>query len=159
MLKSNRERLCDIYWSVWRKSSWKKSLLVICKILGLFVTKLTAHDKYSVLYRGNLLQHFQMQLSQKRKTFSTFFFFFCIFAIQIQFWTFSKKRWPSELMCSWTSGLRKTWLDKCLKSPVSEDPLRSNMINAPGHSWNLIESTFTIFSNHCEDNSVGKSLC
>ena len=27
--------------------------------------------------------------------------------------------------------LRKTWLDICLKSPVSEDPLRNNMVNGP----------------------------
>ena len=26
---------------------------------------------------------------------------------------------------------RKTWLDNCLKSPVSEEPLTSNMINGP----------------------------
>ena len=25
----------------------------------------------------------------------------------------------------------KTWLDKCLKSPVSEDPSRNNMVNGP----------------------------
>ena len=30
-------------------------------------------------------------------------------------------------------GLRKTWLDKCLKSPVSEDPMKSNMVNGPKH--------------------------
>ena len=28
-------------------------------------------------------------------------------------------------------GLRKTWLDQCLKSPVPEDPSKSNMVNAP----------------------------
>ena len=27
----------------------------------------------------------------------------------------------------------KTWLDKCLKSPVSEDASRSNMVNVPKH--------------------------
>ena len=30
-------------------------------------------------------------------------------------------------------GLEKTWLDKCLKSPVLEDPLTSNMVNGPKH--------------------------
>ena len=29
--------------------------------------------------------------------------------------------------------LRKTWLDKCLKSPVSEDPLTDNILNGPKH--------------------------
>ena len=54
--------------------SWKKFLLVICKILRVFVNTLTADDKYSVLNRDNLLQDVQMQLSQKRKTFSPSFF-------------------------------------------------------------------------------------
>ena len=30
-------------------------------------------------------------------------------------------------MYFWTYRLRKTWLNKCLKSPVSEDPSTSNM--------------------------------
>ena len=29
----------------------------------------------------------------------------------------------------WTYRLRKTWLGKCLKSCVSEDPLTRNMVN------------------------------
>ena len=34
-------------------------------------------------------------------------------------------------------GLPKTWLDQTLKSPVSEDPTKSNMVNAPKHCSNL----------------------
>ena len=105
------------------KFSCKKSPLVICKILGHFVHALTADDNYFLLKRGNLLQHFQMQLSKKQKIFSQFFF---IFEIHIWFWTFSKKR-PSYLMYFLTYGLRKTQLDKSLKSPVWEDPWTSNM--------------------------------
>ena len=30
-------------------------------------------------------------------------------------------------------GHRKTWLDQYLKSPVSRDPLESNMVSAPKH--------------------------
>ena len=40
----------------------------------MFVKTLTADDKYSLLNRDNLLQDVQMQLSQKRKTFSPSFF-------------------------------------------------------------------------------------
>ena len=29
--------------------------------------------------------------------------------------------------------LRKKWLDQRLKSPVSEDPSKSNIVNAPKH--------------------------
>ena len=28
-------------------------------------------------------------------------------------------------------GLPEAWLDQCLKSPFSEDPSKSNMVNAP----------------------------
>ena len=45
----------------------KKSLWVIYKILGLFVNPLTVDDKYSLLNRRNLFEHFQMQLSKKQK--------------------------------------------------------------------------------------------
>ena len=55
-------------------------------------------------------------------------------------------------------GLRKTWLDKCLNSHVSEDPSTSNMANGPKHLWNLNDSTFTTFIGHCESKSVRKSL-
>ena len=109
--KSERQHLYQIYISLWRILELKKSLWVICKVLRLFVNPLTADDKYSLLNRGYLLQHFQMDLSQKRKIFSGFFFSFSRFS---EFWTFSKKRWPSYLMYFWADGLRKTWLDKCL---------------------------------------------
>ena len=42
-------------------------------------------------------------------------------------------------------GLQETGLDKCPKSPVSEDPLTSNVINRPKHCWNRNDSTFTYF--------------
>ena len=38
-------------------------------------------------------------------------------------------------------GLPKTWLDQCLKSPVSEDPTKSNMVNAPKHCSNLKDTS------------------
>ena len=55
---------------------WKKSLLVIHKILKLFVNTLTVNDKHYVLNRNNLTQPIQMELSEKEKTFSEFFFAF-----------------------------------------------------------------------------------
>ena len=48
-------------------------MLVLCKILRLFVNRLTADDKYSPLHRNNLTQPIQILLSQKEKTFSQFF--------------------------------------------------------------------------------------
>ena len=56
-------------------------------------------------------------------------------------------------------GLPKTWLDKSVKSPISEDPSESNMVNASKHCSNLKDSPFTIFIDHLEVNCPTKSLC
>ena len=58
----------------------------------------------------------------------------------------------------WTCGLEKTWLDKCLKSPVSDDHSKSNMVNEPKSFSNMKDSTFTLSIDHCEGNSVRKCL-
>ena len=71
LLKSARLHFYHIHWSLWRELSWKKSLLVICKILGLFVNTLTADDSH--LNRNNLTQSIQMKLSKKQKTISDLF--------------------------------------------------------------------------------------
>ena len=55
---------------------WKKSLLVIHKILRPFVHTLAVNDKQYLLSRDNLTQPIQMQLSQKQKILSQFFFAF-----------------------------------------------------------------------------------
>ena len=61
-------------------------------------------------------------------------------------------------MCFWIYGLRNTWLDKCLKSPVWEHPSTRYMVNGSKHCWNLNDSTFTIFIDACEDNWGWQSL-
>ena len=43
-------------------------------------------------------------------------------------------------------GLLKTWLDQCLRSPVSEDPTKSNSVNAPKHCSNLKDTSLTYLS-------------
>ena len=53
--------------------------------------------------------------------------------------------------------LQNTWLDNCLKSLVSEDPSKSNRVNGPKHCWDLHDSNFIIFIDHCEENWVLKS--
>ena len=55
---------------------WKKSLLVIYKILRPCVNTLTVDEKHYLLTRHNLTQRIQRQLSQKQKKFCRFFFRF-----------------------------------------------------------------------------------
>ena len=51
-------------------------LLVIHKTLRVFVNTLTLDEKHYLLNRDNLTQPIQIQLYQKQKTFSEFFFAF-----------------------------------------------------------------------------------
>ena len=46
----------------------------------------------------------------------------------------------------------KTWSDKSLKNPVSEDPSTSNMGNVLKHCRNLHHSTLIILTDHCQVN-------
>ena len=75
-----------------RISSWKRSLLLTWKVLGLLVNTFVGDEMYLVLHRKNLTIARQMQLSQKKKAFSQFLVHF---ANHLKFWTFWKKRWPS----------------------------------------------------------------
>ena len=150
------QHLSHIFSSVWRQLSCEKSLLVIYKILSLLVNKFLAEGKYSLLDRDNSMQPFQMQFSQKQKYFSQLFSKFLK-----SIWGFEhyQKRRPSQLMYFQNYRLRKMWLHHCLKSPVSESPSKSNMVNCSKHCWNLNGSIFTIFIDHCEGNWAAKIIC
>ena len=73
LLKSAQRYIYHIRSSLWTYFSWKKSMLVLSKILRLFINTLTDDDKYSLLSSDNLLQAIQKVLAQNQKTFSQFF--------------------------------------------------------------------------------------
>ena len=58
----------------------------------MFVNKLTADDKYSLLNRNNLRQQFRTPLSQKHTAFSQFFLAFPKFTLNFEH--FEKKHDP-----------------------------------------------------------------
>ena len=76
LFKYERQHLLHIYCSTGRQFSFKKSLLVICQRLRLFVNTMSAVDKCSLPNRDNLMQPIHMQLSQKLKIFLNFFLHF-----------------------------------------------------------------------------------
>ena len=127
---------------------------MICKILGGFANTLTVDDPYSLLYCDKLRQAIQMQLFKKRKNFSQFIFAFLKF--RSNFEHFEKKM---TLIAYVFPKLEtpKVWLDKCLKSPASEDPWTSDVVNGPKHYWNLHNCIFIIFIDNCKGNWVGES--
>ena len=53
-----------------------------------------------------------------------------------------------------TYGVRTTWLNKCLKRYVSEDPSTNNMVNGAKHCSELSDRTFTIFIDPCGGNQA-----
>ena len=105
LLKVERQHVYHIYWSLRMQLRPEKSLWPISKILGLFVNPLTADDKCFLVNRGNLLQHFQMQLYQTRKIFSEFFFSFSKF--RFNFEHFQKKDEPHSLCILQLRGSKK----------------------------------------------------
>ena len=72
LVKSASQHLYHFDGSLSRKLSCRKSLLLTCQILGLLINTLAADEKYHVLNRNNWTIPIQMQLSQKKKTFSQF---------------------------------------------------------------------------------------
>ena len=155
LLKSASQHLYQIHLSLPRQLSLKESLLLTCQILGQIVNLLAANKKYPVLNRDNLTIPIQIKLSRKQKFFSKFFAVFlksCLildhFEKNMTLIAFVFRKLPSPKML----------LDKCLKSPISDDRSRSNMENVPKDNWNLHHSAFIRFIDHCQGNLVGKSL-
>ena len=152
LLKSARQHLYHIYWSMPRQLSCKMPLIVICKILALFDNTLTVNHKYSLLNCDNLTQPIQMQFSKRPKTF--FDFFSQPFKSRLIFEHVKKRRYPFILCISEITDCERRGLDKCLKSPVSEDPSISGLKNY----WNLHDTTAAIFIDQFEGNLLWKRL-
>ena len=124
-------------------------------MLGLLFSTLTTNGMYLVLNRDRITLPIQMQLPEKQKKFSQFFA-----AILKSIWNYERIGKNMTLIAFVFPKLRtpKRWLDKCLKSPVSEDLSTSNMVNVPKHFPNLDYITCIIFIDHYEINLLGKSL-
>ena len=88
-----------------RQLNCKKSLLVICKILRLFVNTFSAVDKYSLPNREYLTQPIQMQLSVKLKIFCQFLSAFS--TSRLNFEHFEKKHDPHSLFISEDAACEK----------------------------------------------------
>ena len=72
LVKGQCEYFYEIYLSVWAKLTCETSLLLIFEFLRVFIKRLTGDHKYSRSYIWNLQVLYQMQLSEKIKTFSEF---------------------------------------------------------------------------------------
>ena len=105
LFKFEWQNLYHIYWSTRTQFSCKKSLLVICKSLRLFVNTMSAVDKCSLPNRDNLMQPIHMQLSQELKTFSRYFNIFSKSRLSFEY--FQKKDDAHSLFISEATACEK----------------------------------------------------
>ena len=156
LLKSASQNLYDIHRSLPSQLSWKTFLLLTCQILGRLVNRFPTNEKYPVLKRDNLTMPIEMQFSRKQKTFSELLLHF-----RNLYEILNSLRKKMTLIDFVFPKLRtaKKLSDKCLKSPVWEDPSTSNMVNMPNKFWNLRDIIFMIFIDHCQVNWGRKSMC
>ena len=145
-MKSLWQHLPCSHSSLWVELSWKKSLLVIQKVLGQLVNTLTTDGKYSLLNREKLTQPIQMQIYKKTKVLVSF----CSFKNQIKFWIFWRIRRPWKLIYFRNYRLRRTCSDKSLKGFAWQESSTSNMAHNPKHCWNLRDTNFVIVIDHSE---------
>ena len=110
MLKSARHHYYPLFSSIRGKLSCKKSALVWCEILRLFVKTLTADDKYSGRNIQNLPQQFQTPLSQKQKTFSGFFIAFLKCAWNLEHFQ-KNDEYPGLIISEITDAERRGYLN------------------------------------------------
>ena len=146
-LKFAWQHLCHIYWSLWMQVTCKKYLLVTCKISRLFPNTLSADGEFSLFKRDNFNATNLDASVSKTKNFSWFFAAFL--KSSLHFEHFRKKGGLSYQRYFGNYGPRKTWLHQCLKCLVWRDLSESNMVNGPKHCWNVKDSSFTIFIDHC----------
>ena len=156
LLKFASQHIYLVRWPLPIQLSWKKFLFLTCQILGLLVNTLPADEDNPVLNRYNLtIDGIQMELYKKQNIFLIFF---------LDFWNL---QYILNILNNETTLIdflfpklrpAKTLSEKCLKSPVSEDPSTSNMINMLKHCWNLNHCTFILLIDHWKFSLVGKSL-
>ena len=88
----------------------KKSSLVWCEILRLFVNALTADDKYSGSNMQNLQQQFQTLLSQRQKVFFCFFIAFLKCAQNLEHFQ-KEDEYPSLIISEIIGAKRRGYLN------------------------------------------------
>ena len=143
LFKSASVHFHSIDWSLKSQLSWKKSLLLVCHILGLLLNTLAANEKYPFLKRDNLAIAIQMQLSQKEETFSLFSA------------AFLNSRWNFEQYEKKDANIGFVILKLLTLETLSdksfawENPLTSNMVNVPKLCWDLNHGTFSRSIDHC----------
>ena len=151
MLISERNQLYHILWSLFMQLSWKKPVLVTCKVLRMFVNVFNADSKCFLLNRDNLRQPIQMPLSEKQKKISKFFS--AISKSKLNFELF----WTEDDPHSWCIS-ETTHSKNVVKQMSKKSRFREPWDKQHGKEAKTIFKNFNIFINYCESNWAGKNL-
>ena len=111
----------------------------------------------SILFFIGRITRYRFRCNYLRKKYFKNSFLLPFYKSKLIFEYFVRKDDPTAFVFPKLRTL-KTWLDKCLKSPVQEYHSTSNMVNGPKHCWYLHHSTFIIFIGDLQGNCVRKSL-
>ena len=141
LFKFERQNWYHIYWSTGKQLSCKKSILVIWESLRLFLNTMSVAGKCCLPNRDNLMQPIHMELSQKLKTFCSFYLHFRNLSEILEI--FQKKM---TLIAYLFLRLRpaKNLVRYMYKIPASDYPSKRNMVNRSQLCLNLSDSTFGI---------------
>ena len=110
LLKSAPHHYYPLFSSIRGILSCKKSSLVWCEILKLFVNVWTADDNYSGSNMKNLRRQFQTPLSQKPKSYSGFFIAFLKYAWNLEHFQ-KKDEYPSLIISELIDAKRRGYLN------------------------------------------------
>ena len=109
---------------------------------------MTANHEYSRSNRENLPLPFKCNYLKNHSPF--FKLFITFLKSKLNFEHFENKNCASKLKYFWSYLLRKTCFLKCVKGPVSENPLAVNVLTSPKNCWNLQKSTFILLFHYFE---------
>ena len=156
LLKAAPTHLYLLFWALWMQLSWKKSVLVKSRILGLFANTLTADDKYSLLNRDNVnAVNSDSSIKVTKIFFSMLFLCFWNLYLILNIW---KKK--NTLIADVFGKLEtaKDVLKEISKKSCSRRPFNKRHGK---RSQTLLKSKkqhLYHLNDHCESNWVGRSL-
>ena len=157
-MKSARDHSFLIFRLIRCQLSLKKPALVWSEIWRLFVSTLTADDRYIHRNMQNFPPQLQTPIYQKENTFSGFFISFLEHAWNLEHFEKKKKKW-----LSWPNYFRNYWLRqssllKRLRGVSSEHHSVINMLPGSKHCWSQNFTSRILLRRELQTNWVGKSL-
>ena len=153
--------------SIWAELREKISFLARFRNLGLLANTFTANNLFWCNDKVNLLLPFQMQLSQKLKTFSEFFIAFLKFTfifeqlekneIYFHFWRFRKK-WTLIIQVFRRLLTLKHVLTSISQNTFLWKPFGTDVLTSLKNWWNLQKYQFMLLFHHIWAQLIEKKL-